>query len=37
LRTADGRAGFAWTREGRTCLISGNVDPALLAKAAAWR
>jgi hypothetical protein len=37
LRTADGRAGLAWTREGRTCLISGHVDPAVLAKAAAWR
>jgi anti-sigma factor RsiW len=37
LRGADGRKGFTWTRAGRTCVISGDVDPAVLAKAAAWR
>jgi anti-sigma factor RsiW len=36
LKTADGRA-FAWTRNGRTCLISGDVDRAVLDKAADWR
>jgi hypothetical protein len=25
-----GRAAVQWTRDGRTCLISGDVDPATL-------
>ena len=37
LKGSDGRVAFTWTRHGRTCLISGRVDRAALAKAAAWR
>ena len=34
---AGGRRAFSWPREGRTCVISGAVDTAVLRKAAAWR
>jgi hypothetical protein len=37
LRTRDGRAVIEWVRDDHTCVISGLVDPALLAKARAWR
>jgi hypothetical protein len=37
LRSPDGRAAFEWVRAGRTCVISGHVAPAMLAKARAWR
>jgi anti-sigma factor RsiW len=37
LRTRDGRAVIEWVRDGHTCVISGDIDPALLAKARAWR
>jgi anti-sigma factor RsiW len=37
LRSADGRAAFEWVRAGRTCVISGRVDRAVLAKVRAWR
>ena len=31
-----GRAVFEWVRDGHTCVISGSVDDALLAKASHW-
>jgi hypothetical protein len=37
LRGPDGRRAFTWTRDGRTCLISGRVDRAALIAAARWR
>ena len=37
LRTDDGRAALEWVRDGHTCVISGAVDPALLAQVSRWR
>lgn len=37
LHTRDGRAVFRWVRDGHTCVISGSVDSALLAKLSRWR
>jgi hypothetical protein len=35
LLTIDGRPAVQWNRDGRTCLISGDVDPATLVDLAA--
>jgi anti-sigma factor RsiW len=34
---SSGRAGFVWVRGGHTCVVSGDVDRAVLAAAVAWR
>jgi hypothetical protein len=31
------RAGLVWVRGGHTCVVSGRVEPALLAQLTAWR
>jgi hypothetical protein len=36
-RARDDRAVFRWVRDGHTCVISGAVEPALLAKLSRWR
>jgi anti-sigma factor RsiW len=37
LLTVGGRSAVQWTRDGHTCLISGDVDAATLASLATWR
>ena len=37
LHARDGRAVLRWVRDGHTCVISGPVDPGLLANASHWR
>jgi len=32
-----GRVAYAWAKNDRTCIISGNVDEAMLRKAASWQ
>jgi hypothetical protein len=34
---ANGRRAYAWPRAGHTCIISGDVDLAMLRKAAHWQ
>ena len=36
LRSGD-RLAYAWPKNDRTCIISGNVDEAMLRKAATWQ